>query len=172
MIDNNIRTDYNKLRHLIRLDKKMGMNASIIQDIVTNGETVGTIKTAFPAEDLAKPDNFKSLLYYFGLLTIRGTKWGSTLLAIPNLTVREQLYSYLVEAYRSADLFSLEMDRLGMLVASMAYEGNWKPVFEYFASELKRQSSIREFIEGEAHVKGLFVGLLGLDPYLYNSSGV
>ncbi|MFR1291531.1 MAG: hypothetical protein ACLSB7_04775 [Parabacteroides distasonis] len=48
MIDNNIRTDYNKLRHLIRLDKKMGMNASIIQDIVTNGETVGTIKTAFP----------------------------------------------------------------------------------------------------------------------------
>lgn len=105
MIDNNIRTDYNKLRHLIRLDKKMGMNASIIQDIVTNGETVGTIKTAFPAEDLAKPDNFKSLLYYFGLLTIRGTKWGSTLLAIPNLTVREQLYSYLVEAYRSADLF-------------------------------------------------------------------
>lgn len=106
MIDNNIRTDYNKLRHLIRLDKKMGMNASIIQDIVTNGETVGTIKTAFPAEDLAKPDNFKSLLYYFGLLTIRGTKWGSTLLAIPNLTVREQLYSYLVEAYRSADLFS------------------------------------------------------------------
>lgn len=106
MIDNNIRTDYNKLRHLIRLDKKMGMNTSIIQDIVTNGETIGTIKTAFPAEDLAKPDNFKSLLYYFGLLTIRGTKWGSTLLAIPNLTVREQLYSYLVEAYRSADLFS------------------------------------------------------------------
>ena len=31
MIDNNIRTDYNKLRHLIRLDKKMGMNASIIK---------------------------------------------------------------------------------------------------------------------------------------------
>ena len=162
MIDNNIRTDYNKLRHLIRLDKKMGMNASIIQDIVTNGETIGTIKTAFPAEDLAKPDNFKSLLYYFGLLTIRGTKWGSTLLAIPNLTVREQLYSYLVEAYRSADLFSLEMDRLGMLVASMAYEGNWKPVFEYFASELKRQSSIREFIEGEAHVKGFLLAYLGL----------
>lgn len=87
---------------------------------------------------------------------------GSTLLAIPNLTVREQLYSYLVEAYRSADLFSLEMDRLGMLVASMAYEGNWKPVFEYFASELKRQSSIREFIEGEAHVKGFLLAYLGL----------
>ena len=45
MIDNNIRTDYNKLRHLIRLDKKMGMNASIIQDIVTNVEPKGKRKT-------------------------------------------------------------------------------------------------------------------------------
>ena len=88
---------------------------------------------------------------------------GSTLLAIPNLTVREQLYSYLVEAYRSADLFSpRDGSAGGMLVASMAYEGNWKPVFEYFASELKRQSSIREFIEGEAHVKGFCWLYLGL----------
>lgn len=31
MIDNNIRTDYNKLRHLIRLDKRFGTNASIIR---------------------------------------------------------------------------------------------------------------------------------------------
>ncbi|MFS2807934.1 AAA family ATPase [Parabacteroides distasonis] len=70
MIDNNIRTDYNKLRHLIRLDKKMGMNASIIQDIVTNGSVTGMIQTALHAEDLTKSGNFKSLLYYFGLLCV------------------------------------------------------------------------------------------------------
>lgn len=29
MIDNNIRTDYNKLRHLIRMDKTFGLNVSI-----------------------------------------------------------------------------------------------------------------------------------------------
>ena len=100
MIDNNIRTDYNKLRHLIRLDKRFGTNASIIQEIVNNGETTAVIKDAFPAEDIAKPDNFKSLLYYFGLLSIKGTKRGDTLLGVPNLTVREKLYTYLIEAYR------------------------------------------------------------------------
>lgn len=105
MIDNNIRTDYNKLRHLIRLDKTFGLNASIIQEIITNGSIVTEIKTAFPAEDLAKPDNFKSLLYYYGLLSIQGIKRGDTVLGIPNLTVREQLYGYLIEAYREADLF-------------------------------------------------------------------
>lgn len=162
MIDNNIRTDYNKLRHLIRLDKKFGLNASIIQEIITNGSIVTEIKTAFPAEDLAKPDNFKSLLYYYGLLSIQGIKRGDTVLGIPNLTVREQLYGYLIEAYREADLFELDMSNLNNLVKDMAYDGIWEPAFRYFASELERQSSIREFIEGEAHVKGFLLAYLGL----------
>ena len=72
---------------------------------MNNGETTAVIKDAFPAEDIAKPDNFKSLLYYFGLLSIKGTKRGDTLLGVPNLTVREQLYTYLIEAYREADVF-------------------------------------------------------------------
>lgn len=162
MIDNNIRTDYNKLRHLIRLDKTFGLNASIIQEIITNGSIVTEIKTAFPAEDLAKPDNFKSLLYYYGLLSIQGIKRGDTVLGIPNLTVREQLYGYLIEAYREADLFELDMSNLNNLVKDMAYDGIWEPAFRYFASELERQSAIREFIEGEAHVKGFLLAYLGL----------
>lgn len=162
MIDNNIRTDYNKLRHLIRLDKTFGLNASIIQEIIANGSIVTEIKTAFPAEDLAKPDNFKSLLYYYGLLSIQGIKRGDTVLGIPNLTVREQLYGYLIEAYREADLFELDMSNLNNLVKDMAYDGIWEPAFRYFASELERQSTIREFIEGEAHVKGFLLAYLGL----------
>lgn len=78
------------------------------------------------------------------------------------VTMDDVTSGFNIGANMSTDLFSLEMDRLGMLVASMAYEGNWKPVFEYFASELKRQSSIREFIEGEAHVKGFLLAYLGL----------
>ena len=34
MLDANIRTDYNKLRHLIHVDKTFGENASIVQEIV------------------------------------------------------------------------------------------------------------------------------------------
>lgn len=127
MIDNNIRTDYNKLRHLIRLDKTFGLNASIIQEIIANGSIVAEIKTAFPAEDLAKPDNFKSLLYYYGLLSISGVKRGDTVLSIPNLTVREQLYGYLIEAYREAGMFELDLSNLNNLVKEMAYDGVWEP---------------------------------------------
>mgnify|MGYP002595731717 FL=1 len=158
MIDNNIRTDYNKLRHLIRLDKKMGMNASIIQDIVTNGETVGTIKTAFPAEDLAKPDNFKSLLYYFGMLTISGMYKGKTKLTIPNQVVQEQLYTYLLNTYNEADL-SFSNHEKDELASALAYDGAWQSYFGYIADCLKRYASQRDKQKGEFFVHGFTLAM-------------
>lgn len=162
MVDNNIRTDYSKLRHLIRVDKTFGANASVIQKIVSEGSIVADLVTAFPAENITKTENFKSLLYYFGMLSIQGTYRGSLILGIPNLAVREQLYTYLAEAYSKAELFDSDISELSSLVMDMAYDGKWEPVFHFFARELERQSSIREFIEGEAHVKGFLLAYLGL----------
>ncbi len=162
MVDNNIHTDYNKLRHLVQIDKTFGANASVIQQIVAEGSTTAQIATSFPAEKMTDTENFKSLLFYFGMLSIQGTDFGSAILGIPNLTVREQLYTYLVEAYREAKMFDLDLSSFSGLVKEMALRGEWEPVFRFFAQELKRQSAIREFIEGEAHVKGFLLAYLGL----------
>ena len=162
MVDNNIRTDYSKLRHLIRIDKTFGVNASVIQQIVTEGSITAQISTSFPAEKLTDTENFKSLLFYFGMLSIQGTDFGSAILGIPNLTVREQLYTYLVEAYREAKMFDLDLSSFSGLVKGMALRGEWEAVFRFFARELERQSAIREFIDGEAHIKGFLLAYLGL----------
>lgn len=165
MIDNNIRTDYNKIRHLISIDKKLGLNFSVIREIVETGSIVATINTSFSAEAMVKPDNFKSLLYYFGMLSIRGVEHGDVILRVPNLAVREQLFTYLLDSYQQADLFTADLSQLGSLVKAMAYKGEWKPVFEYIGHELKTQSRIREFIDGEAHIKGFLLAYLGLTNY-------
>ena len=162
MIDSNIRTDYNKLRHLVQIDKRFGANASVIQQIVAEGSITAQIATSFPAEKMIDTENFKSLLFYFGMLSIQGVYRGTPVLGIPNLTVREQLYTYLTEAYSKASLFDMDISRLSSLVMGMAYDGEWEPVFRFFARELERQSAIREFIEGEAHVKGFLLAYLGL----------
>ena len=162
MVDNNIRTDYGKLRHLVQVDRRLGKNTSVIQQLVSEGRVTASIATSFPAERMVETDNFKSLLFYLGMLSIQGTDFGATILGIPNLTVREQLYTYLVEAYRDASLFTLDLSVLSDLVKGMALHGEWEPVFCYFAAELERQSAVREFIEGEAHVKGFLLAYLGL----------
>ena len=162
MVDNNIRTDYNKLRHLVQIDKTFGANASVIQQIIAEGSITAQIATSFPAEKMTDTENFKSLLFYFGMLSIQGVYRGTPVLGIPNLTVREQLYTYLTEAYSRASLFDVDISSLSSLVMGMAYDGEWEPVFRFFARELERQSAIREFIDGEAHIKGFLLAYLGL----------
>ncbi len=162
MVDNNIRTDYNKLRHLVQIDKTFGANASVIQQIIAEGSIAAQIATSFPAEKMTDTENFKSLLFYFGMLSIQSVYRGTLVLGIPNLTVREQLYTYLTEAYSRAALFDMDISSLSSLVMGMAYDGQWEPVFRFFARELERQSAIREFIEGEAHIKGFLLAYLGL----------
>lgn len=142
MVDNNIRTDYNKLRHLVQIDKTFGANASVIQQIIAEGSITANIVTAFPAERMTDTENFKSLLFYFGMLSIQGTDFGSTVLCIPNLTVREQLYTYLVEAYSEAKMFELDLSSFSGLVKEMALRGQWEPVFRFFAAELERHRAL------------------------------
>ena len=59
MVDTNIRTDYNKLRHLIRIDHELDANFSVIREIVENGRTSGTISSAFSVEKMVNENNFK-----------------------------------------------------------------------------------------------------------------
>ena len=64
MLDRNIRTDYSKLRHFIRIDKMQEEGRSVITRLIDTGEVNGNvIKDSFPAENLADPGNFVSLLY-------------------------------------------------------------------------------------------------------------
>ena len=164
LIDPNVRTDYNKLRKLIRLDPSFENNANVIQTIVNEGCIVAKLINSFPAEDMAKYDHFVSLLYYYGMLTIKGTDIGDTLFAIPNHVVREQYFGYLQRTYERA--YDLRIDNYDMhrLIMRMAYKGEIENYFDFVAKSLAKQSRIREFIEGEAHVKGFMLAYMGMTP--------
>ena len=158
MVEENIRVDYNKLRMLIRKDKEFAHDASTIQTLVQQGYVTGELKTGFPAETVAEPDNFTSLLFYFGMLTISGTLEGETKLTIPNQVVREQLYSYLLDTYNEAALRFDNWEK-GKLASAMAYRGDWKAYFDYIAECLHRYSSQRDKQKGEAYVHGFTLAM-------------
>lgn len=158
MVEENIRVDYNKLRMLIRKDKEFAHDASTIQTLVQQGYITGELKAGFPAESIAEPNNFVSLLFYFGMLTITGTKEGETLLTIPNQVVREQLYSYLLDTYNEADLRFDHWEK-GKLASALAYRGDWKAYFNYIAECLHRYSSQRDKQKGEAYVHGFTLAM-------------
>ncbi|MBQ8442432.1 MAG: AAA family ATPase [Bacteroides sp.] len=158
MIEDNIRVDYNKLRMLIRKDKEFAHDASVIQTLVSQGYITGELKTGFPAENIASPDNFVSLLYYFGMLTIDGTLEGETKFTIPNQVIREQLFSYLLDTYNDIDLSYSNLDK-SKLDSRLAYRGEWKEYFQYIANCLSTYASQRDKMKGEYFVHGFTLAM-------------
>ncbi|MDY4551129.1 MAG: AAA family ATPase [Parabacteroides sp.] len=158
MLDENIRVDYNKLRMLIRKDKEFAHDASIIQTLVSQGFVTGELKKGFPAENIADSNNFVSLLYYFGMVTIGGTYMGDTKFVIPNEVVREQIFSYLLETYKDNDL-SFESYDIRKKEQYMAYLGDFKPFFQYVADSIYTYASQRDRQKGEAFVHGYTLAL-------------
>ena len=165
LVDENVKTDYKKLRYLIILDKRLNGNFSRIREIAEEGEVVADIRTGFPAERLIDPDNFISLLFYFGILTIDRVEEGDTVLKVPNLTIRQILFSYIEQGYWEAEVFNMKVFRLKELMKEMAYRGAWRPVFEYFAEEVRAQTSIRDYLEGEKAVQTLHLVYMNLTNY-------
>lgn len=78
MIDPNTKTDYNKMRKLIQLDRLDGDRKGIIRKIAETGQIITRLEETFPARMITNPQIFPSLLFYYGMLTINGT-FGSQL---------------------------------------------------------------------------------------------
>ena len=164
MLEENIRVDYNKLRMLIRKDKEFAHDASVIQTLVAKGFVVGELKEGFPAEEIAHSDNFLSLLYYFGMVTIGGFYRGKPKFVIPNEVVREQVYAYLLDNYHDNQLYT-DKDELSRLEENMAYDGDFKPFFQFVADSIYSYASQRDRQKGESFVHGYTLALSSLSGY-------
>ena len=160
LIDTNIRIDYTKLRHLLLVNQRVSAEArrlngnfDLLRHLIGEGEMEADINLSFPLDELDEPENFLSLLYYFGLLSIRGVSGGAVRLGIPNQTVWRLMYGYLRRAYRDVGVFSVSHHHFSGLVRRMAYRGEWRPALEHIAEALAEQTGIRDYLDGEKVVQ-------------------
>ena len=167
MIDPNTKTDYNKMKKLLQLDKLDGDRKGVIVTIAEKGEIVGNVEESFPAKALTDPNIFISLLFYYGMLTIKETMGDLMVLAIPNNNVRKQYYNYLLELYQEEKC--LNTIDLRVMFTKMAYDGNWKECLEYMAKAYADVSSVRDGIEAERNLQGFFMAYLSLTNYYYTA---
>ncbi len=166
LIDRNVRIDYGKLRNLIVLAKShyktTNGNFERLKQIVRDGEIASTLVKGFPVEKLTHTNNFLSLLFYFGLLTVKGEEAGELILTIPNETVKRLYYDYVSEAYEETDVFSLDLYRFNRLMHAMAYKEEWRGLFDYIAGRMRDSMSLRDLITGESSIRAFLNVYLGL----------
>ena len=170
LIDTNVRIDYGKLRHLLVTGRQLNGNFDLLRDVIGSEQVDTRIQPGFPLERLTDPENFFSLLHYFGLLSIRDVVERVPRLAIPNQTVKRLMYGYLRDAYRDVGVFSVNLFRIEQLLMGMANRGEWRPVFEFLGEAIARQTGIRDYIGGEKVIQGFLAAYLSVtDYYVFRS---
>jgi hypothetical protein len=162
MVDVNTRTDYTKLDKLIHLDTLDENRKSVLLEVAQNGSILGNVVSSFPAAHLTDPGMFRSLLFYYGMLTFAGSDGFDTVLSIPNLNVRTQYYDYLLREYDK--ILQVNTSALSQCYKQAALQGDGLGMMHHICQAYRDTTSVRSLIQGERNLQGFMNAYLTLNP--------
>jgi len=164
LIDINVRSDYSKLRDIIYTNKKLNGNFQTLNTLIS-GESIAidSLIQDFSALNISKEENFKSLMFYLGLVTIKDADLRVNL-QIPNETIKRIDIDFLKDSLELENIFTLKTTKLSEHLVEFALNGDIE-VFNFLAQEIKRNSAIRDYIYNEQTIKSMYLAYLSLTNY-------
>ncbi|EPY2274751.1 AAA family ATPase [Clostridium sporogenes] len=165
MIDNNVKTDYGKVNQLAYNFN----DREALEEIITTGETSTMLVDRFNIHTMySVKENFKSLLFYLGMLTIKEQGPLGTVLRIPNYVIKtiywEQYFQSLNKDY------NIQIQNIRIAVNEMRMNGNIQPLINLVSSILEDLSN-RDLIKmDEKNIKMMLLTLLGVDSTYFIKS--
>jgi len=169
-VDVNIATDYAKLKTITDIQNQIDPSTAedslpVTEEIATNGEIAFQLKASFPADAIPQPENFKSLFYYYGILSMKERRKGCDWFRVPNICVRRQVFDY-IRTHLSRSC-KPNWSEWSALASAFAYDGEWKPFLERLARDFAETNPVRGGIQGELRIQGYMQAEFGhLDYYL------
>jgi Protein of unknown function (DUF1703)./Predicted AAA-ATPase. len=164
-IDDNLKTDYGKLRNLINKHD----NKQKIRDLAENNSVPGNVIKQFSMELIHEDKNFFSLLFYMGLVTIDNSNPVKASLKIPNYSVKTMYWTF-VERMLTEELKGLSLDDSKYInsIYRLAYEGDYRPFFEYFSKYIVQYLSNRDLMNTvEKDIKFLLFPIFLSNDYYF-----
>ena len=158
LIDHNLKTDYGRLRRLI----SGGNNKGKLRELIETKSIPATIIQRFSIEYVNDYDNFFSLLFYMGLLTIDNASPFRQRLKIPNYSIKTMFWEYIehIERENNPDLF-FDNSMIINTLETLAYDNDVKPFLQYFQENILANLSNRDMQNfGEKNIKILLLGIL------------
>jgi len=163
LIDINVRSDYSTLQNIIYTNNKLNGNFETIKSLI-GGETVSlsSLVQDFSALDISNEENFKSLLFYLGLITIDSVGL-EIAFKVPNETIKRIDIDFLKGALVSKNIFTPRTDHINKSLVEFARSGDIE-VFKLLSSFIKESTSIRDYINNEQSIKVMLLAYLSLTP--------
>lgn len=165
MIDNNVKTDYGKVNQLTYNFN----DREALEEIMTTGETSTMLVDRFNIHTMySVKENFKSLLFYLGMLTIKEQGPLGTVLRIPNYVIKtiywEQYFQNINQQY------NIKIQDIRIAVNEMRMCGNIEPLIELLKVILEDLSN-RDLIKmDEKNIKMMILTILAIDSTYFVKS--
>ena len=176
LIDSNLKTDYGRLRRVINISK----NKDKLRKLVDNKAIKAKVIDKFSIEKINDEDNFFSLLFYMGLVTMdKEAETNAMLLKIPNYSVKTMFWEYIKDIMRddNEDL-SYNSMFLEEAIANLAFDNDPKPFINFISENIVKYLSNRDLIYfDEKYIKIILLTILFQSRYflplseLENSEG-
>jgi len=155
LVDMNIASDYSKLSGMLSLTK--GEKKKEILEKAISGERILTnIIEKFNPEVEFQDEEFVSMLFYLGYLTIGGERLGMTELKIPNKIMSEIYSNYFLSIINKETDLSISSDEYNNILADIALEGKIDKLVEIVHRYLNNLSN-RDYQKfDEKYIKLIF----------------
>jgi hypothetical protein len=161
-IDENIKTDYSRLRNLIRNENN---RKTLIKIMDEGGVAVPKILKQFSVDQMNDSRHFISLLFYLGLLTVKERRSAKLFLQIPNYSIKTLYWEYLAEMIReSSSGIHIDTDALDEAIDAMAMDGDLRRFISYISENAFSRLSdydLQRF--DEKYIKILLLAYLFMD---------
>ncbi len=160
MVDENLRTDYHKLRHVVTTNGQLNGKFNALERLVTEGSVTAKLIRSFQAETLTRAESFLSLLFYYGMVTIGESDFDGERLTIPNQLMRQFTADFLLNGYNDACNVNTRTRDMAECLGTLARNGTWRPAVELAAQVLKEILTVRDLLDGEKAVQSALAALL------------
>lgn len=175
MLDLNVRTDYRRLQ---RIGVLSGAGAAerraLLEAILLEGGIQSGISRQFGVGSLSSQEQFLSLLYYLGMLTL-GPQPADQLagisgyrLAIPNRVIRELQWEHLAALLKEQDHVAIDTRDLDAALHTMAVEGDIAPFLELFHERAIKAMGVKDLRRlDEKALKLMLLAFISLSRLFY-----
>lgn len=152
LIDQNIASDYAKLGSIFELKNK-NSNRLVLEQILKGEEITGIITNQFSLEKAFDEDDFKSLLFYLGLLTIDKKILASVSFKVPNYVIKGLYFEYFIKKIDEDIQYDANKKDISEAITDIALKGNNSKLVTLVESTLNKLSN-RDYINfDEKYIK-------------------
>jgi len=169
LVDTNISSDYGKIRKLFALQEPF-RNSQVLDELMTTGETTATLTPQYSFERDFDRDDFVSLLFYLGLISIQDDDLDALVFSIPNYVIKSLYRAFFIDFIKSEQNLAFETADVKSAIRGLAQHNSIEPFIRLVENALKSLSNqdFKKF--DEKYIKALFVGFASLSKLYFIKS--